>query len=76
MAKKKSSTLTERRRARKEYERAKKTKPGEGSRFKAITRSAELGGAKEPKAVAAKIMWKKYGKKGGAKLIAKGKKGK
>lgn len=73
--KKKSSTLAQRRAARKGYERAAaKTKPGEGARFKAVAKSARLGGAKSPKAVAASIMWKKYGKKGGAKLIAKGKK--
>lgn len=68
------STLAERRRARKEYERIRKTKPlGEGSRFKALARIAELGGAKNPEAVAAKIMWRKYGKKKGIELIKKGK---
>ena len=55
------------------YKRSKGKPLGEGSRFKAMTRVAKAGGAKSPKAVAASIMWKKYGKKGGAALIAKGK---
>lgn len=53
------------RKARKAYERAAKTtKPFQkgGSRFKAIEASAAARGAKNPAAVAAKAMWKKYGK--------------
>ena len=73
MAKNKPSTLTQRRAARREYAQARKKPLGEGSRFKAIAKSAKLGGAREPKAVAASVMWKKYGKKGGAALIKKGK---
>ena len=68
--------LARRRAARKAYERATKRPPGEGSRFKALAEAAKAGGAKSGEAVAASIMWKKYGKKGGAELIAKGKKSK
>jgi len=67
------STLGQRRAARKGYQRAKKKPLGEGSRFQAIVKSAKLGGAKEPEAVAAAVMWKKYGKKRGVALIKKGK---
>lgn len=59
--------------ARAQYERAKKKPPGEGSRFKAVAAAARASGAKNPEAVAAKAMWKKYRKKGGARLIKKGK---
>ena len=65
--------LPARRQARKEYERAAKKPLGQGARFKAIVKSAKLGGAREPEAVAASVMWKKYGKRGGAALIKKGK---
>jgi hypothetical protein len=66
--------LNERRTTRKAYERARKTsKPGEGKRFAALARAAEAGGAESGEKVAAAIMWKKYGKKGGAALIKKGK---
>lgn len=61
------------RKARKEYEKAKKKPPGEGSRFKAVAKGAKARGARNPEAVAAFIMWKKYKKKGGAALIRKGK---
>lgn len=72
--KKADKGLAKRRAARKKYEEAaKKTKPGEGSRFKALAKAAEASGAENPEAVAASVMWKKYGKKGGAKLIKKGK---
>ena len=74
MAKRKSSTLAQRRAAHQEYQQAKKKPLGAGARFAAVEKSAALGGAKEAGAVAAAVMWKKYGKKGGAKLIAKGKK--
>jgi len=75
MARKKGDKgLAARRRARKAYERARKTSPpGGGKRFKALVKVAKLGGARNPRAVAAAIMWKKYGKKGGARLIKKGK---
>jgi hypothetical protein len=66
------STLAQRRAARNEYERAKKKPVGEGSRFAAIEKSAKLGGAKEPSAVAASIGRKKYGKARFQKMAAKG----
>lgn len=73
----KKAGLNERRAARKAYERARKTsKPGEGKRFKALAESARASGAENPEAVAAAAMWRKYGKKGGAALIKKGKKSK
>ncbi len=71
------STLEQRRAARRHYEKVKKTKPlGEGSRFKALARIAELGGAKNPEAVAASVMWKKYGKQKGKEIIRRGKRAK
>ena len=67
------SSLLERRRARLNYKKvASKEKPGQGGRFEAVMKSAKLGGAKNPRAVAGAIMWRKYGKKGGARLIAMG----
>ena len=67
--------LAQRRAARAEYKRAAATsKPGGGRRFAAVVGTAKAGGAENPEAVAASIMWKKYGKKGGAALIRKGKK--
>lgn len=72
MAKK---SLAARRRARKKYEQAKKTsKPGGGKRFKAVEASARASGAKNPKAVAAAIGRKKYGKKKFQKMAAQGRK--
>ena len=68
------STLAQRRAARKGYQRAKKKPLGEGSRFRAIAKSAKLGGAKEPEAVAAVIGRKKYGPKKMARLAAQGRK--
>lgn len=63
--------------ARKAYEKArKKTKAGEGSRFKAVEASAKAGGASDPGAVAASVGRKKYGKKKFQKMAADGKKGK
>ena len=55
-----------------------KGKLGAGGRFHAIAeKGAEQYGSEERgRKVAAAIMWKKHGKKGGAKLIAKGKRGK
>ena len=45
------------------YEKAaKKYKPGEGGRFKAVEKAAAAGGAENPGAVAAAIGRKKYGK--------------
>ncbi len=68
--------LEGRRAARKSYKKAAKTsKPGEGSRFEAVAKAAAASGAKNPGAVAGAAMWKKYGKKGGAALIKKGKQG-
>jgi len=71
MAKRKANPALKR--ARAQYKRAKKKPPGEGSRFKAVEAAARASGAKNPKAVAAAIMWRKYGRKGGARLIKKGK---
>jgi hypothetical protein len=69
------STLAQRRSARKQYKRAAEmTKPGEGARFKAVEKSAKLGGAKNPGAVAAKIGRKKYGAKKFAEMAAAGRK--
>jgi len=68
------STLAERRAARRQYQKAKRKPVGEGSRFRALEKSAKLGGAKNPAAVAAAIGRKKYGKKRFQKMAAKGKK--
>lgn len=70
---KKASEVTKKRKALEA--KRKKTPLGEGGRFSAVAKSAALGGAKNPEGVAAAAMWKKYGKKGGAALIKKGKKG-
>lgn len=72
MAQKKG--LAARRKARKQYEKAKKKPLGEGSRFKAVEASAKAGGARDPGAVAAVVGRKKHGKKKMAKLSAGGKK--
>lgn len=75
LKKKVKSTLAERRAARENYKKvAAKSKPGEGSRFKAVEKSAKLGGAKNPGAVAAFIGRKKYGKKRFQQMAAAGKK--
>lgn len=68
------STLAQRRAARQGYQQAKKKPLGEGSRFKAVAKSANLGGAKNPEAVAAAIGRKKYGKTRFQKMAARGKK--
>ena len=70
----KRSTLEERRAARREYQEAKRKPLGKGSRFKAIVKSARLGGAKNPEAVAASIGIKKYGQKKMTKMAVAGKK--
>jgi hypothetical protein len=58
--------------AEKRYEKAKRaTPPGEGSRFEALSESLEEKGAEDPKALAAWIGRKKYGKTGFAKLAKK-----
>ena len=59
----KKTGLAARRAARQEYKQAAKKPLGEGSRFKAIAKSAKLGGAKNPEAVAASVGIKKYGQK-------------
>lgn len=74
MAKMKRSTLAQRRAARKGYEAASKKPLGEGSRFAAVEKSAKLGGASNPGAVAASIGRKKYGKEKFQKLAAAGRK--
>lgn len=53
------------RQARLAYERAAKTtRPFQkgGARFKAIAAAAKARGAKSPEAVAASVLWKKYGR--------------
>ena len=49
-------------------------KLGEGSRFRAVERSAEASGAEDPGAVAAAIGRKKYGLKRMARMAAAGRK--
>ena len=51
----------------------KKPKLGSGGRFKALTKKLSKKGVKDPKALAAFIGRKKYGKKKFAMLSAKGK---
>ncbi len=69
------SNLRERRNARREYLKTIKSKPvGEGSRFKAVEKSARLSGAENPGAVAAAIGRKKYGAKRFSEMSAKGRK--
>lgn len=57
------------------YEKVKaKTKPGEGGRFKALTKAITAkGGVENPEAVAAVIGRKKYGKKKMESMAEKGK---
>lgn len=50
----------------------RKPKLGSGARFEAIEEKAERGGARNPRAVAAAVGIKKYGKKKMAKMAAKG----
>ncbi|HKJ46406.1 MAG TPA: hypothetical protein VJ945_01290 [Flavobacteriaceae bacterium] len=52
----------------------KKAKLGSGARFKKVEKAARKSGAKNPKAVAAAIGIKKYGKKKMAKMAAAGRK--
>jgi len=69
------STLTQRRAARKASKRATATtKLGAGARFAAVERSAALGGATNPAAVAAVAGRKKYGPKRFAQMAAAGRK--
>jgi len=70
----KVKSLKERRAARKGYEQAKKKPVGEGSRFKAVEKSAAASGASNPAAVAAAIGRKKYSKKRFQKMAAAGRK--
>lgn len=59
----------------KKKKKVKKPVLGTGERFKQL--ESKLAGKKgiyNPAGVAASIMWKKYGKKGGARLIKMGKK--
>jgi hypothetical protein len=51
----------------------RKAKPGSGARFKKLTRSLKKKGTRNPKALAAWIGRKKYGKKKFQKLATKGK---
>ena len=67
------STLPQRRAARKAYQHAAATtRPGEGSRFAAVEKSAKLGGARNPGAVAAAIGRAKYGKAAFQKMAGAG----
>jgi len=60
--------------AEREYQRVKKkSKPGEGKRFKALTKALKSKGAKNPRALAAWIGRKKYGKKRFQQMAASGK---
>ena len=52
----------------------KTSKPGGGSRFKALAASAKAGGAKSGEAVAASIGRAKYGPKKFARMAAVGRK--
>jgi len=52
----------------------KKPKLGTGKRFAAVEASARKSGARNPKAVAAAVGRKKYGKAGMAKLAKAGRK--
>ena len=52
----------------------KSKKPGGGGRFKAVEESAKKSGARDPKAVAASVGMKKYGKGKMEKMAAAGKK--
>lgn len=49
-------------------------KVGSGSRFKALTKKLKKKGVRDPKALAASIGRKKYGKKKFQKMAAKGRK--
>jgi hypothetical protein len=51
-----------------------KAKLGSGARFKSLTKKLQKQGVRNPKAVAASIGRKKYGKKRYQKLAAKGRK--
>lgn len=68
------ASKAKRKAARKGYQRAKKSKPGSGKRFRAVKKSAAAGGARDPGAVAAAIGRKKYGKKKFQKMAAAGRK--
>lgn len=69
------ASLKTRRRLRKAAARATRTKKlGTGSRFKAVAASAKASGARNPKAVAAAVGRKKFGKKKFQKLAARGRK--
>ena len=50
----------------------RKAKLGSGARYKKLTKSLKKGGARDPKALAAWIGRKKYGKKKFQKLATKG----
>ena len=52
----------------------KKAKLGTGTRFKKLTAKLKQQGVKNPKALAAAIVRKKYGKKKFQQLAAKGRK--
>jgi len=65
--------IVARRKARQEYERARKTsRLGEGKRFAAIEEAARLSGAENPAAVAAAAGRKAHGKEKMAKWAAAG----
>jgi hypothetical protein len=58
----------------KKYGTAAGTPPGSGANFRKVAASAAKSGARDPKAVAAAVGRKKYGKAGMAKLSAMGRK--
>ena len=69
------ASLATRRRLRRNYKAvAKRSKPGSGARFKALTKAIAAGGARNPAAVAAAQGRKKYGKKKFQKMAAAGRK--
>ena len=57
-----------------DFKMAKKPPLGSGQRFKNLTKNLKKGGTKNPKALAAWIGRKKYGKKKMAKMSAAGRK--
>ena len=61
--------------ALKNYEEVKKkSKPGEGKRFDALTKALESKGVENPEGLAYYIGAKKYGEEKMAKMAAKGRK--
>lgn len=56
------STLAQRRQARETYKRVvQRSQPGQGVRFRALVKSIQMSGARNPEAIAAAIGRRKYG---------------